>query len=77
MLIRLITVISLFKFMLLLLSGSNPDVALYRSILVFMVLFTVVYLGIFFLNIIRGESGAERSTVPEMNSNKAQTKEEG
>lgn len=77
MLIRLITVISLFKFMLLLISGTNPEVALYRSILVFMILFAVIYLGIFFLNIIRSGQGSEGSTVPNMETNKTQTKEEG
>lgn len=76
MLIRLIANLSLFKFMLLLISGSNPDVALYKSILVFMFLFTVVYLGTYFLNSIRGELGTERITIPEMNSNKTQTKKE-
>ena len=54
MLIRLISVISLFQFMLLLLAGTDTSEALYRSILVFTILFAVVYLGIFFLNIIRG-----------------------
>ncbi|REL38663.1 hypothetical protein DYD21_01560 [Rhodohalobacter sp. SW132] len=77
MLIRLITVISLFKFMLLLIAGSNPDVALYRSLIVFMILFTVVYLGIFFLNIIQNNSNIEESTVPGMKENKSKTKEEG
>lgn len=77
MLIRLITVISLFKFMLLLISGTNPDVALYRSILVFMILFAVIYLGIFFLNIIRSGQGSEGSTVSEMDGKKTQTTKEG
>lgn len=77
MLIRLITVISLFKFMLLLISGTNPEIALYRSILVFMILFAVIYLGIFFLNIIRSGTEPEGSTVPNMKDNTAQTKKEG
>lgn len=77
MLIRLITVISLFKFMLLLISGTNPDVALYRSILVFMILFAVIYFGIFFLNVIKSGSEAEGSTVPEMDAKKTPTNKEG
>ena len=79
MLIRLISVISLFQFMLLLLSGTETSVALYRSILVFTILFAVVYLGIFFLNIIRGSS-AQSQAASETNgseSNKQQTKTEG
>ncbi len=75
MLLRLISVISLFKFMLLLISGTAPAVALYRSIIVFMILFTVVYLGIFFLNIIRENPNSDGSTVTDGNNN--QTKNEG
>jgi len=79
MLIRLISVISLFQFMLLLISGSSTDVALYRSILVFMILFGVVYFGIFFLNVIRDGSGnSEGATVPNMKgSGNNQNKKEG
>lgn len=64
MLIRLITIISLFTFMLLMISGTRMETALYRSILVFAVLFSVIYLTIFFLNIIR-DSGNERAALPE------------
>lgn len=60
MLLRIITVITLTLFMLLLISGVNIDVALYRSILVFMGLFTVVYLSIFLLNVIRGSGQADQ-----------------
>lgn len=80
MLIRLISVISLFQFMLLLLSGTDTSEALYRSILVFTILFAVVYLGIFFLNIIRGSSAQTQSASSDVNgneSNKKQTKTEG
>lgn len=55
MLLRLITIISLILFMLLMISGVNIDVALYRSLLVFMILFAVVYIAIFLLNVLRGE----------------------
>lgn len=80
MLIRLISVISLFQFMLLLLSGTDTGTALYRSILVFTILFAVVYLGIFFLNIIKGSSAPTQSTQSDVNdeqANKQQTKTEG
>jgi|GEM_PF-682154 flagellar basal body-associated protein FliL len=80
MLIRLISVISLFQFMLLLLAGTDTSVALYRSILVFTVLFAVVYLGIFFLNIIRGSSMQSQTSSADSNGeqqNKQQTKKEG
>lgn len=80
MLIRLISVISLFQFMLLLLSGTDTSVAMYRSILVFTILFAVVYLGIFFLNIIRGNSDQDQSLASDTNgnqTNKSQTKTEG
>ncbi len=53
MLIRLITVISLIVFLLLLLSGANLDVAIYRSMVSFMSLFAVVYLTIFLLNVVK------------------------
>jgi phosphoglycerol transferase MdoB-like AlkP superfamily enzyme len=80
MLIRLISVISLFQFMLLLLSGTDTSTALYRSILVFTVLFAVVYLGIFFLNIIRGSSMQPQTSTADSKgeqSNKKPTKKEG
>lgn len=76
MLLRLITVISLFNFMLLLISGTNPDVALYRSVLIFLVLFTVVYLMMFFLNILRQDNNSTPSTVPDSNQAES-SKEQG
>jgi hypothetical protein len=86
MLIRLISVISLFQFMLLLLSGADTSEALYRSILVFTILFAVVYLGIFFLNIIRGTAPQTQAQTQSAGSdvngngeqqNKKQTNKEG
>jgi hypothetical protein len=53
MLMRLITVISLIVFLLLLLSGAQLDVAIYRSMVSFMSLFAVVYLTIFLLNVVK------------------------
>jgi hypothetical protein len=62
MLLRLITVITLILFMLLLISGLRIDVALYRSILVFMILFSVVYVSIFLLNVVRDNPHSEHAT---------------
>jgi hypothetical protein len=53
MLFRLITIITLIKFLLLMISGMDIGTAIYRSLIVFMLLFTIVYLTIFFINIIR------------------------
>lgn len=63
MLLRLITVISLILFLLLMISGAQIDVALYRSILVFMILFSIVYLSIFLLNVVRQNNHSEHVTV--------------
>ncbi|WP_421774963.1 hypothetical protein [Gracilimonas sp.] len=59
MLIRLITVISLILFMLLMISGVNIEVALYRSMLTFMILFAVVYISIFLLNVLREDQHSD------------------
>jgi len=67
MLLRLITIISLFIFMLLMIAGTHLQVALYRSVLVFATLFTVIYLAIFFLNIIRDSSDSDTSAIPKIN----------
>lgn len=61
MLLRLITVISLILFMLLMLSGVQIDVALYRSLMAFMVLFSIIYLAIFLLNILREDDNHDKS----------------
>jgi hypothetical protein len=68
MLLRLILVISLLLFMLLLISGVQIDVALYRSLLVFMGLFTVMYLSIFLLNVVRDNNTTEHVPVGGNNS---------
>lgn len=62
MLIRLISVISLILFMLLMLSGANIDIALYRSMIVFMSLFAVIYITIFLLNVVK-ENQSENMTM--------------
>lgn len=64
MLIRVITTITLILFMLLLLSGAPIDTALYRSLLVFMSLFALIYITIFLLNVLKNEDG-EHMTVPD------------
>lgn len=63
MLLRIITVISLFIFLLLMISGAQTEVALYRGIISFMVLFSGVYLTIFFLNIIKDNSDSDKHEV--------------
>ncbi|MGB0345868.1 MAG: hypothetical protein ACPGGA_00210 [Balneolaceae bacterium] len=72
MLLRLILVISLLLFMLLLISGVQIDVALYRSLLVFMGLFSVMYLSIFLLNVVRDTKNAEKIPVGGNNQNTEQ-----
>lgn len=70
MLLKLITVISLINFLLLMISGMDIGLAIHRSLIVFMLLFTVVYLTIFFINIIKDDSGSNNSTVGEMDPSK-------
>lgn len=70
MLLRLITVISLINFLLLMVSGMDIEAAVYRSLIIFMLLFTVVYLTIFFINIIKGNSDNNQSTVGDVESSK-------
>lgn len=65
MLLRLITVISLIQFMLLMVSGVSINTALYRSLLVFLILFSLVYLSMFLLNIIQDNAISTNSTVTE------------
>jgi len=63
MLLKIITVISLFIFLLLMISGTQTEVALYRSIISFMILFSGVYLTIFFLNVIKDDSDSVKQEV--------------
>ncbi|HKK24183.1 MAG TPA: hypothetical protein VJ941_01090 [Gracilimonas sp.] len=62
MLIRLITVISLILFLLLMLSGAEVDVAIYRSMVAFMSLFSVIYLTIFLLNVVK-DNNSDKMTM--------------
>ncbi|MDG5766731.1 hypothetical protein QA596_04565 [Balneolales bacterium ANBcel1] len=63
MLLRLITAISLLVFALLLMSGTQIDMALYRSLVVFLILFAGAYLTIFFLNVMQ-ESNHTKASPP-------------
>lgn len=58
MLLRIIAVISLIQFLLLMVSGTSINTALYRSLLVFLILFSLVYISMFLMNIIQKNSGA-------------------
>jgi len=49
-------------------SGAEIDVSLYRSCLVFLILFTLVYMAIFFLNVVRGNSESETLAVAKNNN---------
>ncbi|MAL16797.1 MAG: hypothetical protein CL670_08510 [Balneola sp.] len=60
--------------MLLMISGVNIELALYRSILVFMILFSVVYISIFLLNVLRENEESGGVTVP--NSGNSKSKED-
>jgi len=51
-------------------SGMDIGTAVHRSLIVFMLLFTVVYLTIFFINVIKDNSDSSKSTVAEMDSSK-------
>lgn len=73
MLLRLITVISLILFLLLMISGAKVELALYRSLLAFMILFSVVYMAIFFLNIVKGEVNKDDSNMSVSSDNTTQT----
>lgn len=69
MLLRIITVISLIQFLLLMVSGESINIALYRSLMVFLILFSLVYISMFLLNIVQENSKAmtEGSTAAEHN----------
>lgn len=62
MLFRLITSISLLIFALLMMSGTQVDQALYRSLMVFLILFAGFYLTIFFINVIQESTTASTAS---------------
>ncbi|NGP87381.1 hypothetical protein [Fodinibius halophilus] len=71
MLLRIITVISLIQFLLLMVSGASVNIALYRSLLVFLILFSLVYISMFLLNIIQENSSkavSSKSAATESNN---------
>ena len=75
MLLRIIAVISLIQFLLLMVSGESINIALYRGLLVFLILFSLVYISMFLLNIVQENTQAmsKGSTATEGN-NKSQNK---
>lgn len=60
------TIISLFNFILLLISGTAIETALYRSLLVFLALFTIVYLAVVVMNMVRDRSTSTRSQMKDL-----------
>lgn len=73
MLLRIIAIISLIQFLLLMVGGESINTALYRGLLVFLILFSVVYISMFLLNIIQENTGtmSKSSTATESNKNKS------
>lgn len=74
MLLRIIAIISLIQFLLLLVSGESINIALYRSLLVFLIMFSLVYIAIFMLNIIQENSSPMSKNSAATESNKSQNK---
>lgn len=74
MLLRIITVISLIQFLLLMVSGESINIALYRSLLVFLILFSLVYISMFLLNIIQGNGNAMSKGSPATENSNGQSK---
>lgn len=76
MLLRLVTVISLIQFLLLMISGESINIALYRSLLVFLILFSLVYLSIFLLNIIQDNKTVSNAGAQSEGNNPSNNSEE-
>ena len=74
MLLRIIAVISLIQFLLLMVSGESINIALYRSLLVFLILFSLVYISMFLLNIVQENSSAVSNSSTATEGNKTQNK---
>lgn len=71
MLLRIIAIISLIQFLLLMIGGESINTALYRSLLVFLILFSVVYISMFLINIIQENTEAmSKSSTATESSNK-------
>lgn len=74
MLLRIITVISLIQFLLLMISGESINIALYRSLLAFLILFSLVYISMFLINIIQENTNAMSNSPTATEGNKSQNK---
>jgi hypothetical protein len=74
MLLRIIAVISLIQFLLLMVSGKSINIALYRGLLVFLILFSLVYISMFLLNIIQENTNAMSKGSTATDGNKSQNK---
>lgn len=74
MLLRIIAVISLIQFLLLMVSGESINIALYRSLLVFLILFSLVYISMFLLNIVQENTNAMTEGSATTEGNKSQNK---
>ena len=74
MLLRIIAVISLIQFLLLMVSGESINISLYRSLLVFLILFSLVYISMFLLNIVQENSSAVSNSSTATEGNKTQNK---
>ena len=59
MILTIILIISLVTFALLLLAGLTIAMALYRSLLVFMILFAVFYFSMYMIKLIRENNSTE------------------
>ena len=59
MILTIILIISLVTFALLLLAGLTFSMALYRSLLVFMILFAVFYFSMYMIKLIRENNSTE------------------
>ncbi|MBK98774.1 MAG: hypothetical protein CL672_08315 [Balneola sp.] len=59
MILTIILIISLVTFALLLLAGLTISMALYRSLLVFMILFAVFYFSMYMIKLIRENNSTE------------------
>ena len=60
MILTIILIITLVTFALLLLAGLSIEMALYRSIFTFMVLFAVFYFSIYLIRVIRQNYNIEK-----------------
>lgn len=74
MLLRIIAVISLIQFLLLMVSGKSINIAMYRSLLVFLILFSLVYISMFLLNIVQENTNAMTEGSASAEGSKSQNK---